>query len=72
MKEAQVKQRSEPPANIEAAEQVSEDGGAHTAAHFDKIAQAAYFRAEHRRFAPGHELDDWLAAEREVAGHPGQ
>jgi hypothetical protein len=30
------------------------------------IAKAAYCRAEHRRFAPGHELDDWLAAETEV------
>jgi len=30
------------------------------------IAQAAYFRAEHRGFAPGHELEDWLAAEEEV------
>ncbi|HEY8507133.1 MAG TPA: DUF2934 domain-containing protein [Steroidobacteraceae bacterium] len=27
---------------------------------------AAYFRAERRGFAPGHELDDWLAAEREI------
>ncbi|HEX7112621.1 MAG TPA: DUF2934 domain-containing protein [Mizugakiibacter sp.] len=31
------------------------------------VAQAAYFRAERRGFAPGHELDDWLEAEREVA-----
>ncbi len=30
------------------------------------IAEAAYFRAEHRGFAPGHELEDWLAAEEEV------
>jgi hypothetical protein len=30
------------------------------------IAKAAYFRAERRRFEPGHELEDWLAAEREV------
>jgi hypothetical protein len=27
------------------------------------IADAAYFRAERRGFAPGHELEDWLAAE---------
>lgn len=31
------------------------------------VAQAAYFRAERRGFAPGHELDDWLEAEREIA-----
>jgi hypothetical protein len=28
------------------------------------IATAAYFYAEQRRFEPGHELDDWLTAER--------
>jgi len=32
----------------------------------EMIAQAAYFRAERRGFEPGHELDDWLAAEIEV------
>jgi hypothetical protein len=31
-----------------------------------RIAEAAYWRAERRGFAPGHELDDWLHAEREV------
>jgi hypothetical protein len=31
-----------------------------------QIALAAYFRAEGRGFAPGGELEDWLAAEREV------
>ena len=30
------------------------------------IARAAYFRAMHRGFAPGHETEDWLAAEAEV------
>jgi len=30
------------------------------------IAEAAYFRAERRNFAPGHETEDWLAAEAEV------
>jgi len=30
------------------------------------IAKAAYFRAESRGFAPGHETEDWLAAEAEV------
>jgi hypothetical protein len=30
------------------------------------IAEAAYFIAQERGFAPGRELDDWLAAEREV------
>lgn len=31
-----------------------------------KIAEAAYFRAQSRNFAPGGELQDWLAAEQEV------
>lgn len=38
------------------------------------IAEAAYYRAEKRGFAPGGELDDWLEAEAEVDGrlsHPG-
>jgi hypothetical protein len=30
------------------------------------IAEAAYFNAERRGFAPGGELEDWLAAELEV------
>lgn len=30
------------------------------------IAEAAFFIARERGFAPGQELDDWLAAEREV------
>jgi hypothetical protein len=30
------------------------------------IARAAYFRSQERGFAPGHELEDWLAAEAEV------
>ena len=39
----------------------------HTAAERHKmIAEAAYLMAERRGFAPGHELADWLAAEREV------
>lgn len=27
------------------------------------IAENAYYRAEHRGFSPGHEAEDWLAAE---------
>jgi len=30
------------------------------------IAEAAYLRAEHRGFTPGSEVEDWLAAEREI------
>ena len=31
-----------------------------------KIAEAAYRRAELRHFEPGHDLEDWFAAEREL------
>ena len=31
-----------------------------------RIEIAAYYRAQERGFAPGHELDDWVAAEAEV------
>jgi hypothetical protein len=30
------------------------------------IAEAAYYKAEQRAFAPGMETEDWLEAEREV------
>lgn len=30
------------------------------------IAEAAYYFAERRGFAPGHELEDWLRAEAEI------
>jgi hypothetical protein len=32
----------------------------------DRLATAAYYRAEQRGFSPGGELDDWLGAEREM------
>jgi len=38
-----------------------------TADHQARIALTAYFIAEKRGFEPGHELDDWLAAEAAVA-----
>jgi len=30
------------------------------------IAERAYFRSEQRGFAPGYEIEDWLAAEAEI------
>jgi len=30
------------------------------------ICEAAYYIAEQRGFEPGHELDDWLAAEAQI------
>lgn len=34
--------------------------------HHAEIAKAAYFRAERRGFARGHEVEDWLEAENEL------
>jgi len=30
------------------------------------ICEAAYYIAEHRGFEPGHDVDDWLAAEQQI------
>jgi hypothetical protein len=30
------------------------------------ICEAAYYIAEHRGFEPGHDMDNWLAAERQI------
>jgi hypothetical protein len=51
-------------------DQGSEGGQAHVASatgddRKGRIARAAYLRAERRGFAPGAELEDWLAAEEE-------
>jgi hypothetical protein len=32
----------------------------------EKVAEAAYYKAEKRGFAPGFEVEDWLEAEMEV------
>ncbi|WP_041603700.1 DUF2934 domain-containing protein [Thioflavicoccus mobilis] len=35
-----------------------------------RIKELAYFRAQRRGFAPGYEIEDWLAAEEEVDNRP--
>jgi hypothetical protein len=66
-----ARQRKSPSSPTRAADQTS----AHTAAaqvphppldRYASIAQAAYFRSQHRGFKPGHAMEDWLAAEEEV------
>jgi hypothetical protein len=32
----------------------------------ERIAIAAYYKAQSRGFAPNHEVDDWLEAEKEI------
>jgi hypothetical protein len=34
--------------------------------HQSMIAEAAYYKAESRGFAPGHEMEDWLKAENDI------
>jgi len=34
--------------------------------HHEAICREAYFLAEARGFAPGHDLEDWLTAERQL------
>ena len=38
------------------------------AEHHSVVAVAAYYLAERRGFQPGHEIQDWLAAERQLGG----
>ncbi len=40
--------------------------GVDAAEQWRRIAEAAYYRAERREFCPGCEMEDWLAAEREI------
>lgn len=37
-----------------------------TSDRFLRIAECAYYKAQARGFAPGHELEDWLQAETEL------
>jgi len=37
-----------------------------------RIAQAAYYRAQNRGFSPGYEEKDWLEAEAEIKGRLGR
>jgi hypothetical protein len=36
----------------------------------EMVSKRAYYKAERRGFEPGHELADWLEAERELLGVP--
>lgn len=58
--------KAEAPAAKAAHKEIRESVEAPTGeARYRWIAHAAYLRAERRGFAPGHEFDDWLAAEAE-------
>jgi hypothetical protein len=48
------------------------DAAGQEALRYRRIALGAYYRAEARGFAPGHEVEDWLAAERELGEQAGE
>jgi hypothetical protein len=56
-----------PTADPDMAQMAVAEVTARMADHQVKVALAAYFIAERRGFEPGHELDDWLAAEAQIA-----
>lgn len=59
--------RTAPPAGNEVAKATPIPvTAAKPAARQAMIAEAAYYLAEQRAFAPGHELEDWLCAECEI------
>lgn len=58
---------SERRAHKRSAEVTATDAEARTVDRKVKVALAAYFIAEKSGFEPGHELDDWFAAEAEIA-----
>ena len=60
-----TKAQAKPAAKVKNAKLVSASG-ASDQERYQMIAEAAYFRAADRDFAPGHEIDDWIAAEKEI------
>lgn len=53
--------------DVDVLSMTADEAGARNAEHLQRVATAAYFRSQKRGFEPGHELDDWLAAEQEIA-----
>lgn len=62
MKTSKVQSKS---ANSPAATSRQQTSSARGQKSADQIAITAYLKAEARGFEPGHELEDWLAAEAE-------
>jgi hypothetical protein len=61
------------PANADpaASENAADSAGAMNPVRRHAITEAAYYRAQQRDFEPGHEMDDWLAAEHEIMEREG-
>jgi hypothetical protein len=67
---AVLKAKDRPPKNpdhIEIVRMAAVEAASRAEERREMIATAAYFRAQKRGFEPGHELEDWFAAETEVA-----
>lgn len=70
--EQQPQAEATPQATADAAQATAaESPSASDDSQQDAIARLAYQKAEQRGFEPGHEMDDWLDAEREVASAQG-
>jgi len=54
-----------------AAESISSESALADDEQWRAIATAAYYKAQQRGFAPGNDMQDWLDAERELAGARG-
>jgi hypothetical protein len=57
---------------VKVATQDSDEQPGHGIDRLELIQELAYLKAESRGFEPGHELEDWLAAEQEVQARFGE
>lgn len=48
-------------------ESFTEYSAEYSADELSRIAECAYYKAEARGYEPGHEIQDWLEAEAEIA-----
>jgi hypothetical protein len=55
------------PDHAEIVRMAAAEAASRAAERCEMIATAAYFLAQKRGFEPGHELEDWFAAETEIA-----
>jgi Protein of unknown function (DUF2934) len=62
--DAPTRKASRKPAGVKAKKEKS--GGLWQEIRRQMIAEAAYYRAEHRGFMVGGDLEDWLEAEKEI------
>ena len=60
-----------PAADAQPLKESSPSSGADDGSREARISEAAFFKAAARGFEPGHEWDDWLAAEKEIDAQSG-